>query len=58
MTKLTTEYRLEKLHLPVAGYSYIVRIFRSVDNGKNFRTIAEAAAFKAEEETREGREES
>lgn len=56
-----TEYHLEKLNLPVAEYSYIVQTWRSVDNGKTFaycgeskyfRTEAEAAAFKAEQEAR------
>ena len=53
-------YRLEKLHLPVEGYSFIVKTITSVDGGqtfyycgnsKYFKTEAEAAAYKAAKET-------
>jgi hypothetical protein len=54
-------YRLERLHFPVDGYLYIVKTITSVDGGQNFyycgnsryfRTEAEAAAYKAEQEGR------
>lgn len=60
--EVLTEYHLQKLYLPVNEYSYIVQTWRSVDNGKTFahcgeskyfRTEAEAAAFKAEQEEKE-----
>lgn len=52
-------YQLEPLRLPVDGYSFIVRTLTSIDGGRSFyyagnsryfRTEAEAAAYKAEQE--------
>ena len=48
-------YTLEPLHFPVDGYLFIVKTITSVDGGQNFyyfRTEAEAAAYKAEQEGR------
>ena len=54
-------YTLEPLHFPVDGYLFIVKTITSVAGGQNFyycgnshnfRTEAEAAAYKAEQEGR------
>ena len=56
-------YRLEPLQMPVDGYLFIVKTLTSVDNGQTFyycensryfRTEAEAAAYKEEQEAQSG----
>ena len=53
------KYVIEKLHFPVDGYNYDVKMLTSVDGGKNFyycgygkffRTEEEAVAYKEEQE--------
>lgn len=48
--KTINAYQLQKLNLPVDGYSYIVETWRSVDNGKTFAYCGESKYFRTEEE--------
>lgn len=58
----TNIYQLERLHLPIEKYNFIVRTLTSVDGGQNFyycgnsryfETEAEAIAYKQDKERRQ-----
>lgn len=57
------QYTLEKLHFPVDGYNFLVKLITSIDGGKTFyycgnskyfRTEQEAQLYKEEQERGEG----
>lgn len=44
------QYTLEKLHFPVDGYLFLVKMITSIDGGKTFYYCGNSKYFKTEDE--------